>query len=137
MDNQALAQQIHAIAHGSDNCAYGGRGHCFVWRRFTEEIDTTRHSSSAWIDDAAKEIAKRWAQISSCGLKEAAEDIKASILKYQYQVETCTWTWTPEGGVGFWEAQCKQDEDWPISLLHEGAKFCAFCGNPLIVEGEA
>lgn len=132
-NTELLARQIHAIAHGGDNCAYGGRGHCFVWRRFTEEMGTMRRPSPAWIDDAAREIAKRWAQISSCGLNEAAEDIKVSILKYQ--VETCTWTWTPEDKAGFWTARCK--EDWPISLLHEGAKFCAFCGRNLIVEGEA
>lgn len=91
---ETLARRMHTVAHGGDNCAYGGRSVCFVWQRMAEGIDAAR-------------------------------------------IETCTWAWTHEERAGFWEVECKQDEDCPVSLLHEGAKFCAFCGNPLIVEGEA
>ena len=68
--------------------------------------------------------------------------VEARIAKLQQELDAarsasrpCTWLWTPEDNSGFWTAQCK--EDWPISLLHEGAKFCAFCGGELIVESEA
>lgn len=48
----------------------------------------------------------------------------------------CKWLWTLEGDhEGFWTVQCKENEDWPVSLLHEGAMFCSFCGGRLAVEG--
>lgn len=60
----------------------------------------------------------------------------ASALKARDE-RVCKWTWTRDGEhSGFWTAQCKEDEDWPIALLHEGAKFCVFCGSRLIMEGE-
>lgn len=48
---------------------------------------------------------------------------------------SCKWTWNNDGDhAGFWEVQCKADEDWPVQLLHDGARFCTFCGGNLIVK---
>lgn len=37
MNNEALAQRLHTIAHGGDRCAYGGIN-CSAWRKMSEEL---------------------------------------------------------------------------------------------------
>lgn len=49
----------------------------------------------------------------------------------------CSWTWNRDTEYeGFWIAECKEDEDWPIKIVHDGARFCTFCGRGLLVKGE-
>lgn len=68
-------------------------------------------------------------------LEAVINALQAELNAARPATQSCTWLWTPEDNSGFWTAQCK--EDWPIQMLHEGAKFCSFCGSSLIVEGES
>lgn len=66
---------------------------------------------------------------------DTSEEARALYEAARPASRSCEWLWTPEDNSGFWTAQCK--EDWPIGLLHEGARFCSFCGGELVVEGQA
>lgn len=47
----------------------------------------------------------------------------------------CTWAWYRDGDHGgYWSTDCTEDEE--IALLHDDAKFCTFCGKPLITKRE-
>ena len=58
---------------------------------------------------------------------------KGGLKKDIKQQGTCKWIWTRDGdnGAGFWEPECKLEEDWSVGELQYGATFCCFCGKKI------
>ena len=89
----------------------------------------------SWEADPGKSLhlARRCDAEALCTIVEDAAHIR-EVRLMTGGGRACTWIWTAEDESGFWEAECKQNKDWPIGFLYEDAAFCSFCGNRLIVK---